>query len=283
MSAESYVLVGTSVDTSPTPAMMNEAFRASGIAATYKAESIEANNLADFFRGCKNERIGGLNVTMPFKTEIVPLLDSVDERARKVGAVNTVKREASGYSGFNTDIDGIVAPLRALGRGARFRRGAVIGAGGAARAFVGAMHLLRCREIFALVRNPPRARPIFRELGRRFSNMTLSVSGMKSEEIRKLGAVDVVFNATPIGGDGARIPGKLFTLLKDSPVVFDAVYDPIETDLLREARRLRCPTVPGYEMLLSQGAAAFEIWTGTKAPKELMREALLLNLRVRTG
>ncbi len=281
MSAESYVLVGTSVDASPTPAMMNDAFRAKGITASYRAESIEAGNLAAFFRGCKDRRIGGLSVTMPFKTEIVPLLDRVDERAKEVGAVNTVKREVSGYSGFNTDIDGILGPLRSIGRGVRFRRGAVIGAGGAARAFVGAMHRLGCLDIFVLARNQPRARTLIQELGRRFSGMSLSASGMKSGAIGKLGAVDVLFNAAPIGGNGARLPRKIFSLLKGTPVVFDAVYDPIETDLLREARRLRCPTVPGYEMLLYQGTAAFEIWTGKKAPKEIMRKVLLAKLRAR--
>jgi len=275
LSAESYILVGTAVSRSPSPVMMNRAFKALGLPASYRAESIEAGGLADFFSRCKRTRIAGVSVTMPFKTEIIPLLDVLDERAREVGAVNTVKRGVKSYSGFNTDVDGILKPLHALGKPRKLTRGAVIGAGGAARAFVGAMHRLGCRDVAVVARNPPRARRVLGELGQRFPDMTLSVFRIEEREIDRLGEIDVLFNAAPIGGNGAEIPKELFALLKGGPVVFDAVYDPVETELIREARRLRCPTVPGHEMLLSQGLAAFEIWTGMKGPEEIMREALL--------
>jgi shikimate dehydrogenase len=220
-----------------------------------------------------------MSVTMPFKTEIIPLLDILDGGAREVGAVNTVKRDAKRYSGFNTDIDGILKPLHALAKQAKLTRGAVIGAGGAARAFVGAMHRLGCREVAVIARNPPRARRVLSELGERFPGMTLSVFGIERREIEKLGEIDILFNAAPIGGNGAEIPKEVFALLKGGPVVFDAVYDRVETELVAEARRQQCPTVPGHEMLLSQGLAAFEIWTGMKGPEDIMREALLDALR----
>src|SRR5712691_1303866 len=274
-----YILVGTAVSKSPSPAMMNVAFKALGLPATYRAESIEAGSLADFVLRCKRTRIAGMSVTMPFKTEIIPLLDSLDDRAREVGAVNTVRRDSESYSGFNTDIDGILKPLRALAKHRKLTRGAVIGAGGAARAFVGAMHHLGCRAVAVLARNPPRARRILGELRESFPEMTLSVFGIERGELDKLGEIDILFNAAPIGGNGARIPKKLLALLKSRPVVFDAVYDPVETELAREARRWHCPTVPGHEMLLSQGLAAFEIWTGMKGPEEIMRKALLDALR----
>src|SRR2546428_13934372 len=125
--------------------MMNAAFKAVGLPASYRAESIEGGGLAEFFSGCKRAGIAGVSVTMPFKTEIMPLLDVLDERAKEVGAVNTVKRVEKSYSGFNTDIDGILKPLHALAKERKLMRGAVIGAGGAARGFVGAVHRLGCR------------------------------------------------------------------------------------------------------------------------------------------
>src|SRR5213594_3939596 len=94
--------------------MMNAAFKAVGVPASYRAESIEAGGLAEFFSGCKRTGIAGVSVTMPFKTEIMPLLDVLDERAREVGAVNTVKRVEKSYSGFNTDIDESLKPLPVL-------------------------------------------------------------------------------------------------------------------------------------------------------------------------
>ena len=281
MSAESYILVGTAVSRSPSPAMMNAAFKAVGVPASYRAESIEAGGLAEFFSGCKRAGIAGVSVTMPFKTEIMPLLDVLDERAKEVGAVNTVKRVEKSYSGFNTDIDGILKPLHVLAKERKLMRGAVIGAGGAARAFVGAMHRLGCREVSVVARNRPHASRVLGELGQRFPDMTLRVFRIERGDIEKLGEIDILFNAAPIGGNGARVPKELFALLKGGPVVFDAVYDPVETELVREARRWRCPTIPGHEMLLWQGLAAFEIWTGTKGPEETMREALIDALRGR--
>ncbi|HLQ03494.1 MAG TPA: hypothetical protein VK114_01740, partial [Nitrososphaerales archaeon] len=177
MSTKSYVLVGTAVSRSPSPAMMNEAFRAMAVPAVYTAESIESDGLTNFFRSCGRRGLAGLNVTTPFKSEIIPLLDALDEGARRLGAVNTVKRSGDNYVGFNTDIEGIVGPLRSLAGRGRLRRGAVIGAGGAARAFVGAMQSLGCREVSAIVRNPPRARRAFEELGKKFPEMSLRVIG----------------------------------------------------------------------------------------------------------
>ncbi len=279
MSTKSYVLVGTAVSRSPSPAMMNEAFRAMAVPAVYTAESIESDGLTNFFRSCGRRGLAGLNVTTPFKSEIIPLLDALDEGARRLGAVNTVKRSGDNYVGFNTDIEGIVGPLRSLAGRGRLRRGAVIGAGGAARAFVGAMQSLGCREVSAIVRNPPRARRAFEELGKKFPEMSLRVIGIEGNELGKLRDIEILFNAAPIGGDGARVPDEIFALLKGSPIVFDAVYDPVETELVTAARKRDCPTILGYEMLLSQGAAAFEIWTGASAPREVMREALLHKLR----
>jgi len=268
-----YYLLGGDVSSSPSPAMMNAAFKTTGIDATYTALSVGRDEFPKKFQELKQET-GGMNVTIPYKSVVIPLLDGLDPVSSRIGAVNVVKRSGSTWQGYNTDANGISASLKEHGK-AIVRSALLVGAGGAARAFCEAMNQLGCASVTVVVRDPSRGETFIAEMARVFPAMKFNFTTLSS-----LGHVDVdlVFNATPIGSADRALPEGLKRVIYGHSIVFDAVYRPMKTDLLRTAELRGCSTIYGYEMLLNQGTMAFEIWTGRQAPKETMRMALLDSL-----
>jgi shikimate dehydrogenase len=290
---DQYCVIGRDVSRSPSPAMMNAAFAASGIDAVYGQVSVGEDKFAAEFSGLMNRGFRGMNVTIPFKTIVIPSLTGLDGVATRIQAVNTVKREdgeeRGGYFGHNTDPDGIVEPLKkkleraasGTGRGGReegpkspldLRNALLIGAGGAARAFFEAMNRIGCVDVAVAVRDVGRASSFAQEMEKAFPRMNLTLAPM--DDLRHLNH-DLVFNASPMGtGGGGRLPGELKRILPGTKLVFDAVYRPRETELLVEAARNGSEVIYGEEMLLHQGMAAFKLWTGHDAPEDVMRRAL---------
>lgn len=271
---DSYYLIG-GVSASPSQSMLNAAFDNVGIDAEYSVLQVPRERLSDEFVSLTERGVEGLNVTMPFKTAIIPLLDGFDEVSAKIGAVNTIKRSGEEYTGFNTDVYGIIRSLEVHGK-MDVDKALLIGAGGAARAFCEAAHRLDCESITVAVRDTSRASEFMDDMERVFPDTELTLYPIDSVPRDDF---DMVFNASPIGSDGVPLPESVRQALTDDAVVFDAVYRPIETELLASATSLGCLTVKGYEMLLHQGAAAFEIWTGVAAPELVMEGALLDYLR----
>ena len=174
-----------------------------------------------------------MNVTIPYKSAVIPLLDALDAVATRVQAVNTVKEEGGRYVGHNTDPDGIVEPLRAEPVTLDIRNAMLVGAGGAARAFCEAMNRIGCLDVAVAVRSVERARRRFvLEMEMAFPRMNLTLASM--EDLRHLNH-DLVFNASPMGASGEPLPRELKRILPGTKVVFDAVYRPRETSLLVEA------------------------------------------------
>jgi shikimate dehydrogenase len=270
--ADQYCVVGKDVSRSPSPAMMNAAFRSSEIDARYTAVSVLEAGFPREFRRLMSSKFKGMNVTMPFKTAVIPLLAGLDPVATRIQSVNTVKGDEDGrYLGYSTDPDGILEPLQAIAATLDVRNAMLIGAGGAARAFCEAMYRMGCVDVAVAVRNVERAREFVRGMEGAFPRMNLTLASM--ENLRHLNH-DLVFNASPMGGGGEPLPPELRRVLPGSKIVFDAVYRPRETELLAEAKRNGSKVVYGEEMLLYQGMAAFKAWTGREAPEKLMREAL---------
>jgi len=270
--ADQYCVVGKDVSRSPSPAMMNAAFRSSEIDARYSAVSVLEAGFPREFRRLMSSRFKGMNVTIPFKTAVIPLLAGLDPVATRIQSVNTVKRDEDGrYLGYSTDPDGILKPLQAIPATLDVRNAMLIGAGGAARAFCEAMNRMGCVDVAVAVRNVERAREFVRGMEGAFPRMNLTLASM--ENLRHLNH-DLVFNASPMGAGGEPLPPELRRVLPGSRIVFDAVYRPRETELLAEAKRNGSKIVYGEEMLLYQGMAAFKAWTGREAPEKLMREAL---------
>jgi shikimate dehydrogenase len=274
--ADSYVLLGANVSSSPTPRMMNAAFQALGLDATYRASSVGAAELKAAFARLRASGTRGANVTIPHKAPITSLLDSMDERSSRIGAVNTVKREGESYRGYNTDVDGILGPLRATGR-SKIRKASVLGTGGAARAFCEAMHALGCVEIGFLSRDPARAGSFITSMKRAYPEIAMEVA---STEDPPSWTPELLFNASPAGANGVPLPAKVSRLLLERPLVFDAVYLPVDTQLVGLAEEAGCSVVYGHEMLLHQALKSFQIWTGRDPPADVMRAALFGSLGV---
>ncbi len=258
-----YGVVGDPVAHSLSPAIMNAAFRRENVNAVYLA--LHAKTLKDLLTCVKEIPIHGISVTMPYKEAILPHLDNTDSHTTKVGACNTVVRAQDGkLYGFNTDTAGIVRPLERRLNTLEGARILVIGAGGAARAAVFGLKERGC-EVYILNRSAAPAKKLAHQARARL---------IKRANLKKL-AFDVIINATPVGmGNTHDSP------LQDKEInaryVFDMIYDPSETRLLKIAKERGAQVISGIEMFVHQAARQFEIWTGKPAPWDEMLRVVLL-------
>lgn len=272
-----YCIVGKDVSRSPSPAMMNAAFRTLRIDAEYGQVSIPEARFGGEFGRVLESRPKGMNVTIPYKVAVIRWLAGLDAVATRIQAVNTVRLEEDGrYRGHNTDPDGIVGPLQESAKSLDLRNAMLIGAGGAARAFCEAMNRIGCVDIAVAVRDAERSRGFVVEMEKAFPRINLTLAAMS--DLHHLGH-DLVFNASPMGAAGEPLPKEVERILPGSKVVFDAVYRPRETKLLAAARRNGSRVIFGEEMLLHQGMAAFRLWTGREAPEEQMKRSLTDSLK----
>jgi 3-dehydroquinate dehydratase / shikimate dehydrogenase len=265
ISTKVYGVAGNPIRSSLSPIMMNTAFRRETVNAVYLA--LQANKLADLLKLVHEIPIQGLSVTMPLKQEIMAHLERTDPLSAKIGACNTVLRQEGKLYGFNTDVAGITGPLekRISLRGAKVL---VLGAGGAARAAVFGVRD-KGADVFILNRTPETAQKLARQSGSKT---------IKKEAVAKT-TFDAIINATPIGMAGNKAPQLLEAKDLNTKLVFDLVYNPLETPLLRLARQQNIPIITGIEMFVQQGARQFEIFTGKPAPEEEMLRVVIHALR----
>src|SRR5580704_9498142 len=252
-----YGVAGNPIKHSLSPLMMNTAFRRETVNAVFLA--LQTAKLSDLLTLVREVPISGLAVTMPLKEEILKHLEKTDPLSERVGACNTVVRSQDGkLYGFNTDVAAIVRPLerRLQLKGAKIL---VMGAGGAARAAVFGLKD-KGAEVFVLNRTAETAQKLARQAG---------AKTIKKDAVAKT-FFDVIINATPIGMAGIKAPQLLEAKDLNTKLVFDLVYNPLETPLLRMARQKGIPIVTGIEMFVQQGARQFEIFTGKPAPEEEM-------------
>jgi 3-dehydroquinate dehydratase/shikimate dehydrogenase len=264
-----YGVVGDPVSQSLSPAIMNAAMRRENVNGVYLA--LHAKTLKDLMACMRDIPIHGLSVTMPYKQAIVEHLDNTDSHTTKIGACNTVVRAQDGkLYGFNTDAAGVVRPLE---RRLPIDRAKVLvlGAGGAARAAVFGLKE-RGAEIYILNRHAAKGQKLARQAHAR---------SVKRADLKKL-EFDVIINATPVGMGNTRE-----TPLKPDEIkarfVFDMVYDPLETQLLKLAKAQGADVIPGYEMFVHQAARQFEIWTGKPAPWDDMQRVVVKALEERAA
>ncbi len=266
-----YCIIGDPVSHSLSPAMHNAAFKSLGLDSVYIAYKVAGIELEASIESLRSVKIAGFNVTIPHKTTVLQYLEEIDVPSSKAGAVNTVISINGKFKGFNTDIQGFVQPL--LNRGIDFNGLSVLlfGAGGSARAVV--VSLSNVNGISKLVVANRTYRKSL-ELSRLAETNGLTSSVTKIEEAKAMAKrFDLVVNATSVG-----LQSNDSILERDdidgSSIVYDLVYRPVMTKLLENAREKGAMAIYGYEMLLEQGAQAFEIWTGLKAPIPAMKKAL---------
>ncbi len=247
-----YGVAGDPVEHSLSPVMMNAAFRREAVNAVDLA--LHAKSLKDLLACVQHIPIRGLSITMPYKQEIVEELENSDPLTRQIGACNTVVRSLEGkLYGFNTDVAGVLVPLeqRLHLDGSRIL---LVGAGGVARAAAFGLKA-KGAEVFVTNRTPEKGQTLARQV---------KVKYLKRAEVAKQ-SFDVIINATPVGmGSNKQSPLEEKEL--NTKYVFDLVYVPAETKLIKMARAKGLQVIPGLEMFVQQGARQFEIWTGKPAP-----------------
>lgn len=263
-----YGVAGNPVKHSLSPLMHNTAFRRETVNAVYLA--LQTSKINDLLKLVHEVPLSGFSVTMPLKEEVLKHLERTDPLSAKIGACNTVVRAQDGkLYGFNTDVAAIVHPLERRLRlnGAKVL---VLGAGGAARAAVFGLKE-KGAEVFILNRTPQTAQKLAREA---------KAKSFRRDQLAKT-QFDVVINATPAGSPGFKPQSILEAKELNARLVFDLVYNPLETPLIRMAREKGIPVVTGVEMFVHQGARQFEIWTGKPAPEEEMLRVVVHALKQR--
>ncbi len=268
-----YGVLGYPVKHSLSPAMHNAAFKALKIPAEYRLFEIPPQDLDRFFASLVENNILGLNVTIPYKEKVLTYLDKVSESAGLIGAVNTIKVSTQGLEGFNTDAEGF---LKHLTEDLRFNPAnkniAIIGAGGAARAIA-----------VSLAQAKPNTLNIYDVDAARLSNLvdslkanfkTLTIHPARSIAELKIKECELLINATPVGmkaDDPCLVDADL---MHTDLLVYDIIYNPKQTSLLKKAKEKGAKISNGLGMLLYQGMSSFQIWTGKTPPKEIMQKAL---------
>ena len=264
-----YGVAGDPIVHSLSPVIMNTALRRENVNGVYLA--LHAKALKDLIHCVREIPLHGLSITMPYKQAVLEYLDNTDAYTAKVGACNTIVRGQDGkLYGFNTDVAGVVRPLEQR-LPIESAKALVLGAGGAARAAVFALKE-RGAEVSILNRSTAKAQQLARQAKART---------IKRADLRK-SAFDIIINATPIGMGSVRdCPLKEDEI--QAKVVFDMVYDPVETRLLQLARAKGIAVIPGVEMFVHQAARQFEIWTGKPAPAGDMLQAVTVALQERAN
>ena len=266
-------ILGDPVEHSMSPAMQNAAFEALGLDIAYVAFRVHSADLPAAVNGVRALGMAGANVTVPHKEAIVPLLDGISAEARALGAVNTVVRRGRRLLGHNTDSGGFSAALAASGVRLAGRSAILIGAGGAARAVVAALQRGRCRDITIINRAPERARRLVRQMRRPRSRLLVAPWPALADDAL-IQRADLIVNCTPVGLAGEHLDTLAYDAARQGCVFVDLVYGSAPTPFLRRAQRLGRRTVDGTGMLLHQGALAFSLWTGRRAPVAVMARAL---------
>ncbi len=257
-----YGILGNPVSHSLSPLMHNAAFAALGVDAAYLP--FPAPDIETAITGVRALGVQGASVTIPHKEKVMPLLDGIDPVARKIGAVNTVLRKGDALAGFNTDWQGATRALEEK-ISLKGRKVVILGAGGSARA-IGFGMQEREAEFVLASRTESRGRALADVLSCPWISLNES-DGLSG---------DILINATSVGMqpavENSPVPAIILPQFK---VVMDIVYAPLKTRLLHEAEDAGCKIINGLEMLLYQGVAQFEMWTGKSAPVDVMRNALL--------
>ena len=270
--AELVGLFGDPVDGNPTGVMEEAGFAAKGLDFRYITARVLPEDLPAAFSGAKAMNMRGLNLTMPHKISIIPLLDRLTQAAQIIGAVNTVVNENGVWVGENTDGKGFVLALQLAGADLHGKRVTILGAGGAARAIAVECALAGAAHIAIINRNQTR--------GADLVNLINDATSAQAEYIPWIGNVhipaetDILIQATCVGLGSNDRPAIDYDSIHSNMVVSDVVFNPVKPAFLEEAEKRGAAVVSGIGMLVQQGAKNFKLWTGEDAPIDVMFEAL---------
>jgi len=272
-----YAIFGHPVEHSLSPVMHNAAFRKLNIDGVYVAFDVAPENIGMAINGIRSLGISGVNVTITHKESVMNYLDEISDDARLVGAVNTISNERGKLIGYNTDVNGL---LRAIKDVLNFtpdgKKIFLIGAGGAARAVIAGLGRSGASEIVIVNRTLLKAEHLANEFSSHFSKVNIKAVMLEDEKEvkRHIQECDILINASSTGMKEKNLLNLPLYLLCRDAVVYDLVYDPKDTQLVKDARDIGIPASSGLSMLLFQGAEAFEIWNRVSAPLKTMKKIL---------
>lgn len=263
------MLVGRPVGHSLSPLMHNTAASHYGMELRYRAVEVEEEELGRLFSHFRSGSFRGANVTIPYKQRMLPAVDGLKEEAGDLQALNTIVPRQDRLEGYNTDVHGFLQPLLPLAEQLEGRGAVIFGTGGAARAACLALRRLGLGELTLVSRSPQRRDPPL-------DDPDLRVAGYGSWQARADEA-RLFVNTTPLGmhpdtGESPVREGEYAML--EGKIVYDIVYRPLETALLRGAKEAGARTIDGLEMFIHQGSRSFELWTGRPFPIERIRQKL---------
>ena len=268
-------VIGAPIAHSLSPIIQNAALHEAGLDYVYMAFPVHREALASAVCGLRDAGVAGFNVTIPFKTEIMPLLDALSEDAQRIRAVNTVVIASDGkMTGHNTDVTGFLAGFASHGIALAGKRAVLIGAGGAARAALWGLLRSGVSSVCIGVRNLTKGEALCTDFA---ADGTLAAYCFDDSRFRnELCAADIVVQTTPIGmsPQTEAIPPVDPAAIRPSAAVYDLIYTPAETVFLRAAAARGCTTINGEIMLVMQGAEAFSFWTGVRPNTDLMQRVL---------
>ncbi|RKU25163.1 shikimate dehydrogenase [Candidatus Poribacteria bacterium] len=292
-------VIGSPINHSRSPQMHNAALSKAGLDFVYVPFHVSADAIDQAINGFKALKIIGINVTLPHKQSVIPYLTSISHEADLIGAVNTLTFLDNGIHGDNTDAPGFLRAMNENNIPIPIGKDVVVlGAGGSARAIVVALALADVNSITIVNRTVPKAITLAEELTKKISKQYVDI--MSKDNVEK--SVDVTFdtNITGMGFDDKQLPEAIVNCamlvnttssgmdesqpllinqewLQSETIVYDIVYTPPITKLLKAAQEMGCTTIEGIGMLIHQGAIAFEQWTGVEPCVNTMKNALLIN------
>ena len=272
-------IIGDPIEHSMSPVMHNAVFQVLGLDYVYLPFHVRREELPGAIAGIRALNVVGLNVTIPHKEAVILLLDKLEPLAEKMGAVNTIVNEGGLLTGHNTDAPGFMQALRAKGIDPEGKSILILGAGGASK---GISFILAeaGANLVILNRTVTRAEELASQIAQYYHRRPEALTLSEENLARGLDGADILVNTTSVGMvpyvNQTPMPANL---LNPNLVVCDIVYNPLETRLLKEAKAAGARTIDGLDMLVWQGALAFEKWTGQKAPFEIMKQAAVKALR----
>ena len=267
------------------PAMHNAVIKALGLDMVYLPFEVKPSNLKEAINGIKSLGIIGVNITIPHKESVIRFLDDISEEARLVGAVNTIVYKDRKLVGYNTDGSGYMASLKEeLGFNPKSKRIIIIGAGGAARGILAALATQKPKSITVANRTLSRAVSLIKTFKGKFRDTRFEAINLDDNMLKmSFNSVDLLINTTSVGMKQSKALKIPLETLPKIAIVSDIIYNPLETLLLKKAKKIGLTTHGGLGMLVHQGARSFKLWTGMDAPMNVMRKAALKALKMEVG
>ena len=270
-----YGIFGYPVKHSKSPTFQTAAFLHLGINAVYVPFEVNPDDLEKAVESLKVLKIAGVNITIPHKENVINYVNELSEEVKVIKAANTIKNIDGYLIAYNTDWIGFIEGLKELDPNLENKKVLVIGAGGSSRAIIYGLLKENVDKIYLANRTLQRAEKLIQEYKEHFRIVDKIITPISLQDIETfLNDVDVIVNTTSVGLNDEDFPLFDYDLLKEFHTVVDIIYK--ETKLLKVAKEKGCKYQNGFPMLIYQGAKSFEIWTGQKAPIEIMKKSLNL-------